>query len=440
MKTCVLSLMLLLTSGALSAGGFEKKVKETAAAPGIKNASWGLSVKDASSGRTIAEHDPRRTLTPASILKVFVTAAALDRLGPDHTFTTNLYYDGTVSNGFLNGNIYIKGAGDPALGSQLTKGAQPGSWAWEDIGNYYAAQPSALMINDGLYKLVLKPAGKPGGDAAVLRTEPYVEGLKFEDHLKTGPAGSGDESYIYAFPGQGAAVLRGSIPAGQPEFTVKGALPDPALFTAQAFGAYLARAGINCNKKPAAGRTPEGKLGLITATVSAPVKNVVRVTNKRSFNLYAEMLLRSLGAGSPEAGLAAVRAYLNGMGVDVSELDTVDACGLSPVDKVKAENFADLLRGVYRKNYYADLYESFVYPGDPDATGHVRNMGKGTPLEKNLRLKSGSLNGVRSYTGYLKTKKGRTLVFASIMNNYSVSGSEIDRLHEALLLELYKDY
>jgi D-alanyl-D-alanine carboxypeptidase/D-alanyl-D-alanine-endopeptidase (penicillin-binding protein 4) len=407
---------------------------------------------------------------------VFVTAAALDRLGPDHTFTTNLYYDGTVSNGFLNGNIYIKGAGDPALGSQLTKGAlpmdelfrswteavkaagikvvngavigdgsafdgaQPGSWAWEDIGNYYAAQPSALMINDGLYKLVLKPAGKPGGDAAVLRTEPYVEGLKFEDHLKTGPAGSGDESYIYAFPGQGAAVLRGSIPAGQPEFTVKGALPDPALFTAQAFGAYLARAGINCNKKPAAGRTPEGKLGLITATVSAPVKNVVRVTNKRSFNLYAEMLLRSLGAGSPEAGLAAVRAYLNGMGVDVSELDTVDACGLSPVDKVKAENFADLLRGVYRKNYYADLYESFVYPGDPDATGHVRNMGKGTPLEKNLRLKSGSLNGVRSYTGYLKTKKGRTLVFASIMNNYSVSGSEIDRLHEALLLELYKDY
>lgn len=475
MKTCALALLLLFSSGALRAGGLEKKIKDIASTPGVKNASWGLSVKDASTGKVIASHDPRRLLVPASILKVFVTAAALDRLGPDHTFTTRLYHDGEISNGFLNGNIYIKGAGDPALGSQLTKGAapleelfrawtaavkaagikvvngavigdgyafdsvQPGSWAWEDIGNYYAEQPSALMLNDGLYKLFLKPSEKVGGEAAVLRTEPYIEGLKFEDHLKTGPAGSGDESYIYAFPGQLNAVLRGSIPQGQPEFAVKGALPDPALFAAQAFSSYLAGAGINSNKKPATGRLPGDKLAVITETVSAPVKNVVRVTNKRSFNLYAEMLLRDLGEGNPEAGLAAVRSYLAGMGAEVSELNIVDACGLSPLDKAKAENFTDLLKGVFRKKYYSDLYDSFVFPGDPDATGHVRGMGKGTPLEKNLRLKSGSLNGVRSYTGYLKTKKGRTLAFTSIMNNYSVQGAEIDRLHEGLLLELYKD-
>jgi D-alanyl-D-alanine carboxypeptidase/D-alanyl-D-alanine-endopeptidase (penicillin-binding protein 4) len=235
-------------------------------------------------------------------------------------------------------------------------------------------------------------------------------------------------------------VLRGSVPQGEPEFVIKGALPDPALFAAQAFGAYLTRAGINANKKPAEGRAPGIKLKLVTVTLSAPVKNIVRVTNKRSFNLYAEMLLRDLGGGSPEAGLAALRTYLAAMGADVSELDLADACGLSPLDKVKAENFTDLLKAVYRKKYYPHLYDSFVFPGDPDASGHVRSMGKGTPLEVNLRLKSGSLSGVRSYTGYLKTKKGRTLVFASIMNNYSLPGSAIDRLHEGLLLELYKDY
>ena len=180
---------MLLFSGGLRAAGVKAVVSGIAGAPGIKNASWGLSVKDAATGKAVAEHNPRLNLVPASILKVFVTAAALDRLGPEKTFFTRLYHDGNIVNGFLNGNIYIKGAGDASLGSQLVKGAepldevfkawtaamrakginvlngavvgddsafesvQPGSWSWEDIGNYYAAQPSALTVNDGLYKL-----------------------------------------------------------------------------------------------------------------------------------------------------------------------------------------------------------------------------------------------------------------------------------------------
>jgi D-alanyl-D-alanine carboxypeptidase/D-alanyl-D-alanine-endopeptidase (penicillin-binding protein 4) len=473
MKTAAFSLLLLLPCG-LNAGGVDKKIAEIAAAPGIRNASWGLSVKDAVTGKAVAGRDPQHNLVPASILKVFITAAALDKFGPEMTFTTELLYDGAVSNGFLNGNLYIVGGGDPSLGSQLIKGAQPldevfkgwaaavkaaginvingavvgdgaffesvqpGSWAWEDIGNYYAAQPSALTVNDGLYKLFLKPSDKVGGEAAVLRTEPYIDGLKFENHLKTGPAGSGDEGYIYAFPGQFLAVLRGSIPQGSAEFAIKGALPDPALFMAQSFGFYLAKAGINANKKPFKGTPATGaELKSIAQTSSRPLKDVVRVTNKRSFNLYAEMLLRHLGDGSPDAGLAAVKAFLAGTGTDVSELDIVDGCGLSARDTVKAENFTDLLRAVYKKKYFAEFNDSLVFPGDPDATGHLRALGKGTPLEKNLRLKSGSLNGVRAYTGYLKTKKGRMLAFTSIVNDYSAAPSALDKMHEGLLLELY---
>lgn len=475
MKTAFISLLLLLPCG-LSAGGVDRKIAEIAAAPGIKNASWGLSVKDAITGRTVAARNPAHNLVPASILKVFTTAAALDKFGPEMTFTTELLYDGAVSNGFLNGNLYIVGGGDPSLGSQLVKGAlplaevykgwaaavkaaginvingavvgddtafesmQPGSWSWEDIGNYYAAQPSALTVNDGLYKLYLKPSDRVGGEPAVLRTEPYIDGLKFENHFKTGPAGSGDEGYIYAFPGQFLAVLRGSIPQGSAEFAIKGALPDPALFAAQDFAAYLAKAGINANKKPFKGAPMTGaELRSIARTSSRPLKDVVRVTNKRSFNLYAELLLRHLGDGSPEAGLAAVKAFLAGTGTDVSELDIVDGCGLSARDTVKAENFTDLLRAVYKKKYFPEFYDSLVFPGDPDATGHLRALGKGTPLEKNLRLKSGSLNGVRAYTGYLKTKKGRLLALTSIVNNYSAAPSALDKMHEGLLLELYKD-
>lgn len=476
MKTLIFSALLLFPAGAAPAGGIEGAVKKLAAEPGVRNASWGLSVKDLS-GKTIAQLNPRLNLTPASILKVLVTAAALEKFGPDKTFATGLYYDGTVSNGFLNGNLYIRGGGDPSLGSQLIKDAkpleevyagwaealraagirvvngavvgdesafesvQPGSWAWEDIGNYYAAQPSALTMNDGLYKLYLRPAQTPGGEAAVLRTEPYVEKLEFENHMKTGPRGSGDNGYIYAFPGQQRAVLRGTVPQGQSEFAIKGALPDPALFAAQSFGAYLAKAGINANKKPFAGvPSPGAPLVKVAETVSRPLKDAVRVTNKRSFNLYAELLLRHLGAGAPVAGAAAVRSFLAASGTDVSELRLADACGLSWRNMTKAETFTDALRYVQGKGYFGEFYDSLVFPGDPDATGHVRSLGKGTPLEGNLRLKSGSLNGVRSYTGYLKTKKGKTLVFTSILNNYSMNGGEADRMHAELLLALYNGY
>ncbi|OGR69069.1 MAG: D-alanyl-D-alanine carboxypeptidase/D-alanyl-D-alanine-endopeptidase [Elusimicrobia bacterium GWC2_63_65] len=475
MKTCLALLFFLAGTGTLRAGPADAKIKQLAAAPGIRNASWGLSVRDVQTGKAVAERNPSLNLVPASIMKVLVAAAALDKFGPGRTFPTGLYYDGKIDNGFLNGNVYVKGAGDPSLGSQLLKDAaplyevfrgwaaalkaaginvingavvgdetafesvQPGSWAWEDIGNYYAAQPSALTVNDGLYKLFFKPAEQEGGEAAVLRTEPYIDGLKFENGMKTGPAGSGDNGYIFAFPGQYQAVLRGSIPKGPAEFAIKGALPDPALFAAQSFSYYLAKAGINSNKKARKGAMPAGALRLAEAP-AVPLKSVVRVTNKRSFNLYAELLLRQLGGGSPSAGAAAVKAFLAGAGVDVSELDVEDACGLSSRDTAKAETFTALLRAVYKKSYFPEFYDSLVFPGDPDATGHVRGLGKGTQLEKNLRLKSGSLNGVRSYTGYLRTKKGRTLAFTSIMNNYSASGSAIDKAHEELLLALYGGY
>ncbi|MCM2267405.1 MAG: D-alanyl-D-alanine carboxypeptidase/D-alanyl-D-alanine-endopeptidase [Elusimicrobiales bacterium] len=476
MKTRLIFSFLLACAPALYAGPVDGKIKKLAAEPGIKNASWGLSVKD-TAGKTLIARYPQLNLTPASILKVLVTAAALEKLGPEKVVYTGLYYDGAVSNGFLNGNLYIKGAGDPSLGSALVKGApaledvyrdwaravkaaginvingavvgddsafesaQPGSWAWEDIGNYYAAQPSALTLNDGLYRLYFKPARKAGDLAAVLRTEPYMEGLEFENYMKTGAPGSGDNGYIYAFPGQTRAVLRGSVPQGAEEFAIKGALPDPALFAARSFGAYLAKAGINANKKPYRGVPAEGaRLTLVAETASRPLKDVVRVTNKRSFNLYSELLLRQLGGGQAAAGITAVKAFLADNGVDVSELKLADACGLSWRNTVKAETFTDLLAAVYKKKYYAEFYDSLVFPGDPEATGHVRALGKGTALETNLRLKSGSLNGVRSYTGYLKSKKGRMLVFTSIVNNYSAPGAALDSLHEDLLLSLYNSY
>ena len=466
-----------------AAADINARIMEMAARPGVKNAFWGVSVKDASTGAPIAAYNAQKNLIPGSILKIFVTAAAFDRLGPEYKIKTAVYYDGSIVNGFLNGNIYIKGEGDPSLGSQLIKDArpleetfklwanaikakgikvingavvgdgtdfesvQPGSWAWEDIGNYYAARASALTINDNLYKLYFKPSDSVGGEAKVLRAEPYQADLKFENHMLTASRGSGDNGYIFAFPEQNAAVLRGFIPQGADEFCIKGALSDPALFAAQSFNAYLTHIGINANKKPYKINEPlkDARLTLITETQGAPLENIIQVTNKRSFNLYAELLLRQLAVakglkGTDDNGIKILRDFLASQKVDISEMKLMDASGLSRVDTVKAENFTDLLCSVSKKKYFEAFRNTLAFPADPEATGHVKRMGRDTYLASGLRIKSGSLTGVRAYTGYLKTKKGSNLAFAFIINNYSADPAEIDKIHEDLLVELADDY
>jgi len=481
MKTTIVSLTLLLLSWPAAAAEIRDLISQLAARSGIENAQWGISVKDAATGAEVAAYNSRKNLIPASILKIFVTAAAFDQLGPGYKIKTAVYYDGSIANGFLNGNIYLIGAGDPSLGSQLVKDArpldetfrlwveavkgkgikvingavaadesmfesvQPGSWAWEDIGNYYAAAASALTINDNLYKIYFKPGVAAGDEAKVLRTEPYLPDLKLENHMLTGPKGSGDNGYVFSFPGQETAVLRGTLPQGTEEFAIKGALPDPALFAAQSFSAYLTRAGINANKKPYKAAGQASGLKLITETEGAPLENIVRITNKRSFNLYAELLLRQLAAarglkGTVANGVKILKEFLSMQGVATAEMRLEDASGLSKNDLVKAENFTDLLCAVSKKKYYEAFRETLVFPADPEASGHIRHMGVDNYLAGRLRIKSGSLAGVRSYTGYLRTKTGRSLAFTFIINNYSAAPAEIDKLHEELLIALANNY
>ncbi|HAH30991.1 MAG TPA: D-alanyl-D-alanine carboxypeptidase/D-alanyl-D-alanine-endopeptidase [Elusimicrobia bacterium] len=483
MKSVIIFVLVLLCAGLAGAADINARIKEMSGRQGIKNAVWGISVKDASTGKTVAAYNAQKNLIPGSILKIFVTAAVFDRLGPDYKIKTAVYHDGVIANGFLNGNIYIKGAGDPSLGSRLIKGAmpleetfrlwadavkakginvingavvgdesafesaQPGSWAWEDIGNYYAAQASALTINDNLYKLYFKPADSVGGKAEVLRAEPYQADLKFENYMLTGQKSSGDNGYVFSFPEQNTAVLRGSIPQGSVEFAIKGALPAPALFAAQSFNSYLAHAGINSNKKPYKINEPlkDASLTLITETQGVPLENILRVTNKRSFNLYAELLLRQLAAakglkGTGDNGIKIMRDFLAAQKVDISEMKLEDASGLSRLDTAKAENFTDLLCAVSRNKYFGAFRDTLVFPADPEATGHIKRMGDDTYLAKGLRIKSGSLSGVRAYTGYLQTKKGRNLAFTFIINNYSADPGVIDKLHEDLLVELADKY
>ncbi|MDD2773514.1 MAG: D-alanyl-D-alanine carboxypeptidase/D-alanyl-D-alanine-endopeptidase [Elusimicrobiales bacterium] len=450
----------------------EAKYRALCASPAARNAQWAVYVADADSGKVLFSQNPQSRLIPASTLKLFVTAAALSLLGPDYKFKTEVYAAADVSGGILHGDIAVIGGGDPSLGSTVIAGAPdynavvnswaeavekagikeitggvvadvslfeglsvPGTWPYEDLGNYYAAQAGALSINDNLYKLFFKPGVHEGEPAAALRTEPEIKGLTWTNFMLTGAPGSGDNGYIYRAPRQYEAELRGTIPPGKPEFFIKGSMPDPALFAVQRFAAALRGRGIRVGKDASVSGAPADKRRLIAQTFSRPLKEIVFATNKRSFNFYAEMLLRALAVhagkkGSLQNGLAELRNFIAGTTGESVKL--ADACGLSKNNLASAQSLAKMLVYMRKSPAAREFADSLPVPGDEFSTGHIRNFCKGTAAAGKIRIKSGSLNGVRSYAGYIAAKSGKTLAFAFIINGYAASGEDVDALHEQL--------
>ncbi|MFA5161514.1 MAG: D-alanyl-D-alanine carboxypeptidase/D-alanyl-D-alanine-endopeptidase [Elusimicrobiales bacterium] len=453
-------------------GPLEAQYRALAQSPAASGAQWAVYAADADTGKVLLDHNAGSRLIPASTLKLFVTAAAVSVLGPDYKFKTDVCASSGVSNGTLDGDIVVVGGGDPSLGSTVIEGARdyravinswadavksagireisggvaadvslfdglpvPDSWPYADLGNYYAAGASALSINDNLYKLYFRP-GREGAPAAVLRSEPDQQ-IRWDNFMLTGAPGSGDNGYIFRAPGQREAQLRGTVPAGPEEFAIKGSMPDPALFAAEAFTGALREKGIRVAREPRVSASPLPRQRLLARTESYPVKDIVFVTNKRSFNFYAEMLLRALAVnsgdrGSEERGLAALRKYLSGIGITPDMARLADACGLSKNNAATARALAKLLIYMRTARGAEAFAASLPCPGDRFSTGHIKTFCDGTAAQGRIRVKSGSLSGVRSYAGYIKAKSGRTIAFAFIINNYSVSGAEVDKLHERL--------
>lgn len=459
----------------------DKKLIEFENSNALKHAQWGVYAEYVNSGAEIISLNSEKSLAPASGLKVFTTASALNYLGENYRFETNIYYDGKItSNGILNGNIYIVGGGDPTLGSDFVKSSLPldslmlqwtlalkqkgikeinGSiladnflfdnqtvpdyWPYIDIGNYYGAGPNALTINDNLYYLFFKPSKIVGEEAKVLRTVPEIPGLIFINYVRTGSAGSGDNGYIYCAPEQFTAVLRGTIPAGVNEFSIKGSIPDPPLFTAQYFASFLRKNNIEISGNAAKLESPKSyeESKLITQTISPLLKEIIYMTNKKSFNLYTEQLLKTIalektGTGSTENGINVITSFLDSIGISTEALNLFDGSGLSRTDMITAKMMVKILSFISNQKYFETFYNSLPIAGDPSDISSFKRFGANTLIEKNAHIKDGFITGVRSHSGYLKNKSGELIAFSFIANNYSGRTSEINNIHKELMIML----
>lgn len=485
-KTPIYSFLFLI---AVSSVSFSQPINEFIATmkneAELKNASLGLSVLDASTGNTLCDYNGTTSLTPASTMKIITTASALQLLGKDFRYETILQHSGSFdkTTGVIDGDLVIRGSGDPSLNSEYFRKAEdtfmvvnkwaaalkekgvkkitgklvldvscfeeelPGTWVWGDIGNYFGAPAYGLSYNDNKFYIVFKPAAKAGDSVCVNKTVPCIDGLCFQNTVKAG--GHEDNAVVYHAPFSNNITIHGTLPASTRPQSIEASLPDPSLLLAKHLRLALAGAGIELKYDETRKVTAYNKKEYTAArsnlyTYRSPtLEKIIYFTTLHSNNMYAESIFKTMalkkgGWGSTWQGMTTLNNHLKSKGFDPSGLFINDGSGLSRSNAVTAEHLSKILYMMHADSLTrAPFYNSLPVAG---VSGSLRSLGKGTPLEKNFRAKSGYITRVRSYAGYMKTKAGKEVCVSLIINNFNGSPSETRKKMEEIFLKVYDTF
>ncbi|MFA5973753.1 MAG: D-alanyl-D-alanine carboxypeptidase/D-alanyl-D-alanine-endopeptidase [Lentimicrobiaceae bacterium] len=449
----------------------------------FKNAGFGFLAIEAQTGQIISSYNPDMALKPASTQKLITTATMLELYGTDYKFETRLEYTGYIDTRthILHGNIIIKGGGDPTLGSkyfdqtkdkqflkQWTEAIQnlkidsiagaiiadasiysrdiiPISWSWTNIGNYFGAGACGLSIYDNYYTIIFNTGNTMGAIVKIIKTIPEVPYLSFDNNVVADSV-SEDKSNIFGAPYCNMRYLRGELPIGKTSYGVKGSLPDPSYFAAYELDRTLHGKGIKTKDKPStirlleiSGKHVSENRTEITTIYSPPVSKIIEQTNIYSVNLFAEHFLAHCGLklrGNPETESAAkaIIDFWEDKGMDTQGMSQTDGSGLSQYDAVTPRQMVFLLSFMKNQSAHFDaFYNSLPVAG---IEGSLNEMFKGSRAEGNLRVKSGTIERVKAYSGYTKSLAGHEIVFSMIVNNFSCTSKEANAKLERLMIAL----
>jgi len=441
------------------------EVREVAGEPELRTALVGFCLVDlGAEPGTAAGYQMDAGLVPASTMKVVTTAVATELLGPDYRFVTELQTTGTLGeDGTLDGDLVIRGGGDPTLaaeelsptfakwkaalaeaGIKTVNGRvvgdasvfgtvlTPDTWQWNDLGNYYGAGACGLNVHKNLFYASFRTPSV-GARAPFAGTRPKLPGYEFVNEMRVGPSGSGDNGYVYGDAYGRLFTFRGTVPAGGGSFTIKGALPDPALFCARTFSEYLVDNGIPVSGEP----TTDRLLGIAGEEIGArkkiheqssePLSSILLSTNHQSDNLMAECLHRAIGVkakgdGSTAAASAAIRGYWEEKGIDMTGFFMGDGCGLSRANTVTPRQMTLMLHEAAKGGQFETFRKSLPVAG---RSGTLRSIGGGTAAEGRIRAKSGTMDRIRNYAGYLEARSGKRYAFALFVTNYGTDLSTV---------------
>lgn len=444
----------------------------------ISSAFVGICVRDVESGEILIAHNADKFFIPASTLKLLTGYVALKSLGRQFTFKTQLGYNGIIKNDTLYGNIILIGGGDPTLGSdeflkshnleevlrimsdgiaaagiEYVRGnlvlyngryvnyGEKEQWPFCDIGNYYGTSAHSINIHENYYTVEFERSNDIGEATTILNCTPPVDSITWINRVTTAGKWTGDQAYIYGAPFSWERVIRGTIPIGDSHFTIDGSLPFPAYHLGKWLNKALQEQGIILHGRIIVKNTqaPKGYNKLLVLE-SPPLSEILTELNERSVNLYAEVInkeigLHCAGIGSTEQGLQCIIKELPFL---KDKLHQVDGSGLSPFNGVTPRAYCQFLSHALNDpaNSAAFVSTLAVY----GRTGTLRYVLNNTALEGKARGKSGSISGVRAYTGMMKAESGRRLVFSFFLNQFYEPWSDVKQEFESLLLQIAAAY
>ena len=458
----------------------QRKIDSLVNSPFLENGFLGLSIKSVNSDKNLVEFNPKKSLQPASTLKLISTATALMTLGEDYKYSTILEYSGQIKDSVLTGNIIIRGSGDPSLGSWRYKNLPDykqlmeywakkikdlgvkeirgrvfgdgsifdenviaDTWTWGDMGNYYGSGAYGLNLNENLYWATFKPNNYMES-AELVKTAPDLPYYQKINRVFTDKAGTGDQVNIYATPYQDILVMEGFVPKGD-NFSVKGSIPDPALFSAYFLGKKLEEIGVKTSENPLSYLEGNKKniyfqkpsqTTPIDTLISPPLRELARDCNFQSINLYAEACLKTpsvmLNLGSTtDAAVKGLKQIWQSKGIKLEGLKMKDGSGLSPSNGITPDNMTDILKTMYLEKSFNSYYESIPIVG---VSGTVQNLAKKSRAVGNVRAKSGSIDGVRAYAGYFTARNGEMMCFSMMLNKYNSDLGNATRELEKLIV------
>ena len=457
MKKIILLFDFCILTFALSAQSISAKLtaafKQFENDPQLTHAISSLYVIDAKTGKVVFDKNSQIGLAGASTQKIFTATTAFELLGKDYRYKTEFGVLKTSN----STDLYVKPSGDPTLGSWRWESTKPENffnrvrkayndsninwvdnldidlktwdvqiipdgWIWQDIGNYYGAGANGLNWGENQFDVILQSGNKVGEPVTILDTDPHLYSYELYSLVTSAERSSGDNSYIY-FPISSTSpsgIIKGTIPIKENKFKISGAIPLPQIQFAHTLIDSL---GKFRDARPRSSRIhfeiPNVDAKIVYTEISPTLDSIIYWFLKKSINLYGEALVKTFayekkGFGSTDSGVAIVKDFWKQKGLDENEINIVDGSGLSPLNRVTTHAQVEVLKYAKTRDWFPYFYDAL-------------------PEYNNMKMKSGTINGVKGFAGYQTSKSGNDYIFSFLVNNYNGSPSVlVDKMYKVL--------
>ncbi len=414
----------------------------------FKHAILSMYVVDSKTSKVVFDKNSEVGLAPASCQKVITSTSAFELLGKRYRYKTEIYRFKEDKN-----SIEIVGYGDPTLGSwryesnkpekfievisevikkgklntpvnisidDLKWGTQsiPNGWIWEDVGNYYGAGASSFNWSENQYKISLQSGRKVGEDVEFTGINDATFNLLHSSELITALPKTGDNAYVFLPEFGNRKDLRGTIPLSKMPMDIFASSQNPALLFAESIkksskiskNVYGYKQSLNKAFSENIEENESTKQLLVTH-YSPTLDSINYWFLKKSINLYGEAFVKTIGyekkgVGATDTGLSIIKYFWKQRGVEPSAINIIDGSGLSPANRVTTNALVTVMQYAKKQNWYSSFYNAL-----PEMNG--------------IKMKDGYISGVRSYTGYIKSKSGNDYTFAFIVNNFDGSPATV---------------